>query len=336
MKRIIETLKSKWPEYFLEVIVITIGILGAFILNNWNENRKLSIDIENLFSSFENELEANIKTSSSLISYGYGLDSTLTLYLNNEITRKNFWDLSRALTFSVSMRKFNHDNLDALIAFEKQLSKKYIALIPVLKELKTRIESQRQWEQTVLDLQMLRTKELVDELPFYNWDDSVSREKIINYVLTNPSYKNKILHYYGYQLDENVWDATLIRTSSVALLWKIKSMRAEGPISIEPFLKDFGLKPFQKLECGEQSFEAKEEIDFRRHYIIYNNTNNTVFYNHLDANGEILNSEEISLSPNSFRLDEFAYRGDSFIEVLADGSCKKAYRRAKADYLVLE
>ena len=39
MKRILSTLKEKWPEYFLEILVLIIGIYGVFELANYGENR---------------------------------------------------------------------------------------------------------------------------------------------------------------------------------------------------------------------------------------------------------------------------------------------------------
>lgn len=39
MKRILSILKEKWPEYFFEILVLIIGIYGAFELSNYGENK---------------------------------------------------------------------------------------------------------------------------------------------------------------------------------------------------------------------------------------------------------------------------------------------------------
>jgi len=60
MKQIIRTIKNKWSEYFLEVLVITIGILGAFALNNWIEARKANaserLSIERLMEDLKSDI----------------------------------------------------------------------------------------------------------------------------------------------------------------------------------------------------------------------------------------------------------------------------------------
>lgn len=57
MKRIFKTLKENWPDYFLEILVITIGILGAFTLNNWKERSDTSNQVYRSLSNLLSELE---------------------------------------------------------------------------------------------------------------------------------------------------------------------------------------------------------------------------------------------------------------------------------------
>lgn len=58
MKKILKHLGEDWYKYVLELIVITAGILGAYALNNWNEERKAAIEeqeiLKQLYDDFQN------------------------------------------------------------------------------------------------------------------------------------------------------------------------------------------------------------------------------------------------------------------------------------------
>lgn len=67
MKRIFTTLSDKWPEYLLEILVITIGILGAFALSNWNERLNDNKRSDQLIKRLHVEFTINQNKINSMI-----------------------------------------------------------------------------------------------------------------------------------------------------------------------------------------------------------------------------------------------------------------------------
>jgi hypothetical protein len=69
MKRIFNVLKEKWPEYSLEILVLIIGIYGAFALDRWNENRKNKEQEKVILNNLKIDLEEDIAGFNSAVGY---------------------------------------------------------------------------------------------------------------------------------------------------------------------------------------------------------------------------------------------------------------------------
>jgi len=81
MKRILTTLAQKWPEYLLEILVLIIGIYGAFALESWNENRKEKQTELKIIDQLVDEYEVNLKQLNEKIEFRKSIiNGALTMF----------------------------------------------------------------------------------------------------------------------------------------------------------------------------------------------------------------------------------------------------------------
>jgi len=92
MKKLINHLKKDWYKYVLEVIVIIIGILGAYALDNWNESRKDGKKEREILNDLVENLEINIRTIESDIENLYKLDRSSEIILSSIYNRQPYID----------------------------------------------------------------------------------------------------------------------------------------------------------------------------------------------------------------------------------------------------
>jgi hypothetical protein len=83
MEKILNHLGADWYKYLLELIVITAGVLGAFALNNWNEERVALDEEAKILANLNTEFKENGKILQSSVNrldrVINGLDSILFL-----------------------------------------------------------------------------------------------------------------------------------------------------------------------------------------------------------------------------------------------------------------
>ncbi len=87
MKKLIEHLKLEWYKYFLEILVLIIGIYGAFALEEWKENRsnhknEVSI-LEKLYSNLQSDT-ANFNLMLRIVDVRRADTHTIISEMNND------------------------------------------------------------------------------------------------------------------------------------------------------------------------------------------------------------------------------------------------------------
>jgi len=141
MKKILETLKQKWAEYLLEMFVITFGIIGAFMLNNWNDSRIKRANELHYLKNIKRDIKLNmaqiddyidernkkIESANVILSHFEGRPiedpTTFNSHLQNIYTWQRFFQLNNTfqeLTYSGNLALISSDSIkNELLNLEK-------------------------------------------------------------------------------------------------------------------------------------------------------------------------------------------------------------------------
>lgn len=332
--------QNRFNKYLIyasgEIILVVIGILIALQINNWNEKRKINNDLNRLFIALESELERNVLEINKLMNAGHRADSVQALFIENKVTKATmranpglaFFDYRTRSTF------LEDERLNEVIAQEKQLSSEKKNLLTNIKLIKRRIKAWRFWQNKTLELAMQRRKELASKTPVItdkNRDEVF--EKLFTRSLEDKIYRNEVLHYTGMQLGENVWEANLIRTSSIILLWKLRSSKNKA-LKINTFLKKLDLEPLIEFPCGMVP-NKEYETYFDRSILIYNSQDVPVNITLRSKNSDRIDSQKI---PAKSFLDPSIYfdiDNTRYFEYRKNEKCLKLYDANKEDYIIL-
>lgn len=105
MKRILQTLSQKWPEYFIEGVVIIASILIAIALENWNEDLQEKEEQQTLVAALINDL--SIKKDEMIADRIYG-EKLLSNFdqIIDQIRRKQFDDSTQV---ALALRLLQND-----------------------------------------------------------------------------------------------------------------------------------------------------------------------------------------------------------------------------------
>jgi hypothetical protein len=67
MKKLLENFQRKWPTYLFEVIVLIVGIYGAFAVEEWNDDREKDKREDALLLALKSEFEYNLQQLNQVI-----------------------------------------------------------------------------------------------------------------------------------------------------------------------------------------------------------------------------------------------------------------------------
>ena len=200
--------KNKITTYILyaigEIFLVMIGILLAVQIDNWNEQRKMEVKIENHFREVQDNLALDIQRANEVLEYYGQMDSLIGLALADKFTIEDY-KKSRVLTRIVTSAqhiKIHENGFKNLMDNSDNIPPKYKPIMELLNEMYV-------FQKYEIDMFGERMNLLTDQNYDFlsqnkSWHYKLRNgeldDEIIDYFMNDPYYKNKLDSYKTYAI----------------------------------------------------------------------------------------------------------------------------------------
>lgn len=255
--------ENKFSKYLIyafgEIILVIIGILIALNLNQRSEQRKVEVKIEAIFEDVLEELANNIENTNNLAQFYLIKDTIFNLVLNDKLTYNDYANPKMRGLFAttttyhrVILRKHSYDNL---VLYMDAISNKYKDIVNELNILNndTR-EMVYDFNEVTMNLAANNVLEQSEKFEWFSFQDKLkNNEGLINYMLTNYTFKNKVKMFENAGIDNHLYYTLAYRRRAVNIYQKLAKL-LDKPISNKSFAVDsVAVKPFMGTFSSEQA-----------------------------------------------------------------------------------
>ncbi|MFK7952395.1 MAG: hypothetical protein AB8B73_06080 [Ekhidna sp.] len=204
MGKIIQHLKSEWYKYVLEILVITIGILGAFLLNSWNNQVQAKKDAYSALIPLKVEIQNNIRNEMIVNSQSRHFDSLASKILSDTLTLEDYHQDSelRGVLQNYFTTAFKRTKYESFVSNKYD---QYSQFEKLSEKLKVHYDPANFFSERANTIELLKTgqQEQTDKIT-YSFPDAYKARRDENvkralnkFVVEDPYFKNKVNRYSG-------------------------------------------------------------------------------------------------------------------------------------------
>lgn len=178
-----------------EIFLVMIGILLALQVNNWNEERKQKLELNNILRAISYDMETDTIVANEVLKYYEVHSKNSSRIINKELNRDNFAECPSCIALVTVYRPMNIQikGLELLKNLSNQMSSQKDSLVTNITQIYTIFKTNIDKSNDRLENDVLSNMNEMETYPwFVNWTQGSYNEDMIIYFTESEEYRKRV------------------------------------------------------------------------------------------------------------------------------------------------